>query len=56
MGTLGYKYILYGYMEPLGTCRVQGVSLGALTIKLGIGGILYHNSNKEHPKPYASFM
>ena len=25
MGTLGYKYILYGYMEPLGEGFIRGL-------------------------------
>ena len=25
---------------------------GALLIRIGFGGILYYNSNKEPPKPY----
>ena len=44
MGTLGYKYILYGYMEPLGGLRPRqfggrGMS-GEILQPLGLTSIL----------------
>ena len=43
MGTLGYKYILYGYMEPLGyicgwLAKLDRVSFWVPSI---IGAVLY---------------
>ena len=29
---------------------LPGSNVGALMIRIGFGGILYHNSNKEPPK------
>ena len=30
---------------------VERLNVGALLIRIGIGGILYYNHNKEPPKP-----
>ena len=30
-------------------------NIGALIIRVGFGGILYYNYNKEPPKPYSNY-
>ena len=34
---------------------VSSGNIGALIIRIGFGGIIYYNYNKEPPKPYSNY-
>ena len=47
-----FKGVYQGYYKG---SIVGFYSIGAFIVRIGFGGILYHNGNKETPKPYFNY-